>query len=247
MHCFPCCSSHDSDGWSDSELAEYDFDGDFTIDERPLLLHVDEDPEGEDTGLFCWDCGIVLAKYMEHEFVPEAQKRTGKQQLRALEFGSGSGICGLSFALMGQSVLMTDIADEKDGAKLNTRTNMSQNQESIDEAGGSVDFQTLDWHELPDRSRFGKLDVVFASDCFWDANMVEWFGKALAWAASGPGANEFVVAGSARSKGVNTDAFEEMIPRIGFTITQRLDYDELEPLLGDFAYPKAIIWRLKGP
>merc|ERR1712008_216650 len=94
------------------------------------------------TGLRVWDGGIVLAKYFERCYVPSRLQEGHEQQLRGLELGCGTGVAGLSFALMGQDVVLSDLGDLQAAQTLG---NISQNDAEIQNAGGKATYVPLDW------------------------------------------------------------------------------------------------------
>lgn len=78
---------------------KFEFNGDFKVNERPVLLHSlgPADP-GWETGWRVWDAGIILAKYAEQYTAKLAQSSTSAV---FVELGAGTGVAGLGFALCG--------------------------------------------------------------------------------------------------------------------------------------------------
>jgi len=205
-----------------------------------LLLNYDppdrmDEQDGFATGLRVWDGGLVLAKYLER-YVPTAT--AGRPRLRGLELGAGTGVAGLSFALMGQEVILSDIGEKQ---ATRTRSNIERNEGHIAAMGGRASYESLDWTALPERGRFGAFDMVFAADVIWHESLVDPFIQALAWAASGPGLNEVLLSHKVRDE-ESVNRFETQVGLAGFVIQQRVPS---EPILGDFGHPDVVIYHLR--
>ncbi|CAK8999664.1 Pentatricopeptide repeat-containing protein At1g09900 [Durusdinium trenchii] len=121
---------------------------------------------------------------------------------------SESGECetkGFGLAFLGHEVLLTDIGEEQAAA---TQGNIAQNQATLNAVGGRAQYGHLDWRTsgspallssadgvdederchrntlaLPERSRYGRFDM------------------AVAWATSGPGAEEVILSHKERGHG----------------------------------------------
>eukprot|EP00462_Mataza_sp_D1_P009222 CAMPEP_0175155146 /NCGR_PEP_ID=MMETSP0087-20121206/20795_1 /TAXON_ID=136419 /ORGANISM="Unknown Unknown, Strain D1" /LENGTH=454 /DNA_ID=CAMNT_0016442233 /DNA_START=6 /DNA_END=1370 /DNA_ORIENTATION=- len=76
-----------------------------------------QETSGSGTGAMIWECGIVLAKYVENNL---AEQLEGKN---VLELGCGTGIVGLCLAALGANVWLTDEAPVLSFALNNTRAN----------------------------------------------------------------------------------------------------------------------------
>jgi len=192
---------------------EIKFNGDFTINGSPLTLQLeDREKSSLETGLTVWDGGIVLAKYFESIYPPN---RLGGRKLRGLEFGAGTGVSGLALAMLGHNVVLTDL-----GVKQRAISNacIRHNEAKIAAAGGSATYEEIDWMKLPSRESFGEFDVVFAADVLYSTYLVELFGKALSWAASGPGFKDFFLAHRIRDEAC-VARWEEVLSAQGYSFT----------------------------
>lgn len=218
----------------------FTFRGDFKINGRPMMLTIDPvDSERSHlaTGLRIWDGGIVLAKYLER-LVPTLLQASNGGQLRALELGCGTGVAGISFAFMGQQVVLSDIGDCQ---KSITQANIDQNQDTLAAVGGKASFEFLDWNSLPDRQRFGHFDIIFASDVIWHETLVEPFVKALKWAFSGPGCREALLSHTVRDP-ESVALFQQLCPAAGFVIEKKVSS---EAFLGNDGHPRVEVYHVR--
>lgn len=214
------------------------FDGDFTINGKPLLLRVDRsDKSHQETGLNVWDAGIVLAKYFEKK-LPELQARLGKAQLQGLELGCGTGVAGLSMAMLGQGVILSD----KASLTQHVQANIQMNRNKF--AGGTAQFQVLDWNSPPARNCFPAFDIIFASDVLWHQSFVEPFMNMIAWALSMPGSSHAQVLLAQKRRDVESlSMFEQAVASAGLVIEAAV---ETEPLLGEWGHPEVVIFHIKS-
>jgi len=224
---------------------KYKFNGDFTVVGRPLLLNSDPAESTRAhvaTGLRVWDGGIVLARYLEH-YMPEALAAAARRghsagRLRGLELGSGTGVGGITLAMLGQEAILSDIGDVQQAA---TEANIAQNGAQVSAAGGSVRYETVDWKNLPEREHFGALDMVFAGDVIWHESLVEPFLQALRWAVSGPGAHEILLSHKVRDE-ESVALFEQSIMGSGLVVERKVP---TEPLLGDDGHPEVFVYHMR--
>ncbi|CAE7250949.1 exgA [Symbiodinium pilosum] len=145
---------------------------------------------------------------------------------------------GLSFAVLGNEVLLTDIGDLQ--ATL-TQGNITQNQGSIAAAGGAATYATLDWRRLPQRDQYGYFDLVFAGDVIWHETLVEPFLQAVAWATSGPGAGEVILSHKVRDQ-ESVALFQQMLSSLGLQIAKEVPSEQL---LGQDGHPDVRVYHLK--
>jgi len=220
---------------------KYRFNGDFGIGGRPLVLTVDPiDSERSylKTGLRVWDGGIVLAKYLER-YVPGLLQASRKTQIRGLDLGCGTGVAGISLALMGQQALLSDLGGLQAQA---TEANIAQNSGHIAAAGGSAAFEILDWEKLPSRERFGFFDVVFGADVIWHETLVGPFLNALAWAASGPGVGDILLSHKVRDE-ESVRMFEQQAAAAGMNVLRKVPSEEF---IGDDGHPDVFVYHLRA-
>merc|ERR1719395_525162 len=70
---------------------EYDFQGDFKIAGKPVLLRAEKPTAQGETGFRVWDAGMILAKWLETNVQPSDT---------ILDLGCGSGVSGIAAALV---------------------------------------------------------------------------------------------------------------------------------------------------
>ncbi|KAG0460798.1 hypothetical protein HPP92_021095 [Vanilla planifolia] len=73
------------------------------------------------TGAVLWDSGVVLAKFLEHAVDTKRLHLLGK---KVVELGSGCGLVGCVAALLGASVILTDLPDRLKLLKKNVDANV---------------------------------------------------------------------------------------------------------------------------
>lgn len=221
---------------ADASTSNYNFDGDFKIKGHALLLDQPSSTVGHNYGRSVWEGGIIMAKFLEKQVTSGALKQ---DKVRGLELGSGTGVGGLSLALAGADVVLTD-KSAVGGESLPTETNLKKNANTIKEAGGSAQFKSLDWAQLPaDKTSFlgGPVDVIFGSDLFgsWSTDPDGPSGcphcgrlaDAISWAAeSSPDAKIYFSYTKRESNAL--DIFTKELTKHGLTITKKEDAEGAE-------------------
>jgi predicted nicotinamide N-methyase len=87
---------------------------------------------------------------------------------RVLELGCGTGISGLGAALLGATVVLTDLPDVIALAQ----TNIEANQAAINNAGGSCCVSTLDWTQPSSLIDECVPSIVLAADCIYSVGAI---------------------------------------------------------------------------
>ncbi|CAK8999721.1 3-beta-glucanase 1) (Exo-1 [Durusdinium trenchii] len=154
---------------------------------------------------------------------------------------SESGECetkGFGLAFLGHEVLLTDIGEEQAAA---TQGNIAQNQATLNAVGGRAQYGHLDWRTLPERSRYGRFDMVLGSDVIWHESLVEPFLQAVAWATSGPGAEEVILSHKARDQ-ESIDLFHKMLGPLGLRLAKEVPSEEV---LGEHGHPDVKLYHLQ--
>lgn len=135
----------------------------FTIQGIPVSVG-EVGNSGQGTGLTTWDGSVVLAKYLEHA------RMDNLRGARILELGSGTGLVGLSAALLGaREVILTDLAYTMDNLARNAEATM-RNAAGTGEIECTVHIQVLDWFNPP--TDLGSFDFVLASDVVWVEELI---------------------------------------------------------------------------
>jgi len=120
-------------------------------------------PKGE-IGNVVWDAGFVMSKYLEDHYGKKLRDKN------VIELGSGTGIVGITAALQGAKVILTD----KNDPVLDL---LSANVESIfvDDSSNIPSVRKLEWGNnsqvelLAESGPFDYIlcsDVIYAPDCF---------------------------------------------------------------------------------
>ncbi|TYZ63586.1 hypothetical protein PybrP1_010880 [[Pythium] brassicae (nom. inval.)] len=149
------------------------FDATSAFEIRGVVVSVGEvGNSGKGTGLTTWDGSVVLAKHLEHARAGELR---GK---RVLEVGAGTGLAGLSAALLGaREVVLTDLAYTMENLAGNAAHTLA-NARHAGVAVGAVHTQVLDWFAPP--TDVGALDFVLAADVVWVEELIAPLVRTLA-------------------------------------------------------------------
>mmetsp|Transcript_23797 Transcript_23797/g.42866 ORF Transcript_23797/g.42866 Transcript_23797/m.42866 type:complete len:278 (-) Transcript_23797:1099-1932(-) len=209
------------------------FDGDFQIEGRPLIMRPDRPTKGgTETGLRVWDCGIMLAKYIDRNMT--VAQCSG---LKVVEVGCGTGIAGLSLALKGADVTLTDLPS----VECRTNDHIALNADNIAAAGGSACFKLLDWRKLGVWDNSETYDWVLAADCVWHHSFINDFTKALVLLCNkDPSRTRVLFGHKLRSSDLNEPLFEHL-RKNSFTI-QKVNRELLHP---DYLNAKSDVYVLQ--
>lgn len=150
-----------------------------------------QDPNSHNLGTTVWDASIVLAKYFEKNAKKGTFSKSNVTGKTAIELGAGvSGLAGMSFALMGARVRMTDITHEVlDLLRHNVEYNISpaslRLNSGIEDCGEAV-VQELDWNNPHHVDQCNPpVDYILAADCVYNEASVSVFLHTIL-ALSGP-------------------------------------------------------------
>ncbi|KAG7395443.1 hypothetical protein PHYBOEH_003734 [Phytophthora boehmeriae] len=136
----------------------------FAIDGR--VVHIGEvGNSGKGTGLTTWDGSVVLAKYLEHK------RREDIAGSRVVELGSGTGLVGISAALLGaREVILTDLAYVVDNLAANVAETLRLAASVDRPVECKVSTRVLDWFNPP--KDLGDIDFLLASDVVWVEELI---------------------------------------------------------------------------
>ncbi|GLE01139.1 hypothetical protein PINS_up009969 [Pythium insidiosum] len=138
--------------------------GGFKIKDRAVVVGEVEN-SGLGTGLTTWDGSVVLAKYLEHKYSAFMQ---GK---RVLEVGAGTGLVGISAALLGATdVVLTDLEYVVANLQKNINMTLAAAEASAKPVDARISAQVLDWFNP--RTDFGRVDLILASDVVWVKDLI---------------------------------------------------------------------------
>ncbi|ETO70839.1 hypothetical protein F442_12531 [Phytophthora nicotianae P10297] len=136
----------------------------FVIDGR--VVHIGEiGNSGKGTGLTTWDGSVVLAKYLEY------QRRSDIAGSRVVELGAGTGLVGISAALLGaRQVILSDLDYVVDNLARNMAETMKLAASTGRPVESDVSTQVLDWFNPP--TDLGDVDFLLASDVVWVEELI---------------------------------------------------------------------------
>lgn len=110
-----------------------------------------------DEGVVVWDAALVLAKYIERH-----QHRLKLNGAQVVELGAGTGVVGITAAVLGAKVIITDLQRVVPLMKKNIETN----KEFIT---GSIEAQTLVWGDQTQLKSILETPptLLLVSDCVY--------------------------------------------------------------------------------
>ncbi|KAI9286852.1 putative methyltransferase-domain-containing protein [Umbelopsis sp. AD052] len=211
----------------------------FYINNVPVWLsdsRQDMDEEEQDhvirTASSLWDCGVILAKYLEKHPTLVCGKHV-------IELGAGKALPSIAAAALGARVVVTDAADAM---------NAAQHVADINDLhvygrgpGWIESIQPLDWlHREKDLSQLPHppFDIVLCSDVVWVEYLVPHLVQTMAELPLAPG-GVILLAHQTRSLRIDNILFESLQTQ-GFTLTKIEKY-ELHP---DYTKDGVCIWKI---
>ncbi|CAO3678079.1 unnamed protein product [Umbelopsis ramanniana] len=211
----------------------------FCINNVPVWLSDSQeglDEEEQDhvirTASSLWDCGVILAKYLEKHPILVCGKRV-------IELGAGKALPSIAAAALGASVVVTDAADA---------INAAQHVADINDLhvngrgpGWIESIQSLDWlHREKDISQLSQspFDIVLCSDVVWVEYLVPHLVQTMAELPLTPD-GVILLAHQTRSLRIDNILFDSLQTQ-GFSFTKIEEY-ELHP---DYTKDGVCIWRI---
>ncbi|KAI9916150.1 hypothetical protein PsorP6_016952 [Peronosclerospora sorghi] len=120
---------------------------------------------GKGTGLTTWDGSVVLAKYLEHK------RRADIAGSRVVELGAGTGLAGISAALLGaRQVLLSDLDYVVENLANNVHETLKLAASSGRPVESDISTLVLDWFSPP--TDLGDIDFLLASDVVWVEELI---------------------------------------------------------------------------
>ncbi|KAI5068164.1 hypothetical protein GOP47_0016509 [Adiantum capillus-veneris] len=141
-------------------------------------LRFEQDNGSMHVGTSVWPCSLVLVKWMENLITKGGHPPFDLEGKSAIDLGSGCGVAGLGFALLGLNIVLTDIAPVMPALRRNVKKNIAST--SLVSAGkpnslsGKVKVAQLYWGNA---TQIGALkppfDIIIATDVIYLENIVE--------------------------------------------------------------------------
>lgn len=139
----------------------------FTVGRRRVFVG-EVGNSGKGTGLTTWDGSVVLAKYLEHQSAEFGALDLGSA--RVVELGAGTGLVGLSAALLGaKEVVLTDLDYTMENLARNVDKTLAMAPET-ERITRRVTTKVLDWFNPP--TDLGDIDLILASDVVWIEELI---------------------------------------------------------------------------
>ncbi|GBF92173.1 hypothetical protein Rsub_05255 [Raphidocelis subcapitata] len=188
-----------------------------------VTLRLAQDPASENLGTTVWDASIVMAKYFEKHIRKGDFSRAKVRGKRAIDLGSGMGLGGLAFALLGADVVLTDMLPVLPLLRRNYENNLSpaalraaSGDGAHAEAAGRVAVAELDWSQPSHFTGGGEggagvvsppFDYILAADCVYHEHLLRHLYRALL--ALSDSRTTILVANERRSESVQA-AFSDL-------------------------------------
>lgn len=150
------------------------------VDAFEWCFRLKQDPSSKHLGTTVWDASIVLSKYLERCFRKGELGRKKKSLKKALELGSGMGLGGMSLAMMGYDVTLTDVMEVLPLLRANVEANviLASNDPQGQWKGkvGNVRVLLLEWgNQEHIRDAGPPYDIVVAADCVYNEELCDTF------------------------------------------------------------------------
>ena len=147
--------------------------GEFT-----LTLH-EPSLTADNLGMKTWVSSYLLSRRL-HSLVPSREDRT----IRALELGAGTGLVGLSFAVLHGHCATTHLTDLPATVE-NLAHNVTLNLGLLKQTGATVTTDVLDWSITPEHDYHPEeeerlYDIVLAADSLYSPKHPEWLVNTVA-------------------------------------------------------------------
>lgn len=150
--------------------------GAFTVLGAPVYVF-EEENAGLGTGLTVWDGALVLGGYCEAHLAHDLRGKV------VVEVGSGTGLVGLTAAVLGADAYLTDLPYCMD----NLERVIAANTAAVAGGRGHVTAVPLDWHAPGDVKGLPGTppDFILGADVVWVPELIEPLVRTLT-ALSGP-------------------------------------------------------------
>lgn len=213
--------------------------------EVALTLH-EPSLTADNLGMKTWVSSFVLSRRLHTildavpELVPSESttSQCSQQKVRALELGSGTGLVGLSFAVLrgaSASVHLTDLP----AIVPNLSHNVDLNRSVLESSGAQVSTGVLDWSVVPDTepTREERYDIILAADPLYSPEHPKWLVQTIArWLSTGLNARVVVEMPLREAYLPQVEEFRQRMTDIGLGIIEQgeeVAYDDWETATGD--------------
>lgn len=164
---------------------------------------------GKALGSMVWEGARCLSNFLLEN------KETYVTGKRALELGSGCGLCGFTYALNGGNVVLTD---GDDACVQLLRLGLTQNLEAIVKAKGKALVSKLVWGgETPSLCEL-PFDVILAADCLYSKACVLPLMETLTKHLIQPGNTRTILLLAYRLRDPEESLFFELLKTAGFKV-----------------------------
>ncbi|KAK9803541.1 hypothetical protein WJX73_006406 [Symbiochloris irregularis] len=142
-------------------------------------LRLQQDPSTHNLGTTVWDSSIVFAKYLQQNARKGCLSRAAVKGKNAVELGSGMGLAGISLALMGCDVVLTDIASVLPLLRCNADANLGKgaragSDNAMLQQAGQVSVAELDWLQPEQLQEWAPgVDIILGTDCMYSEELLE--------------------------------------------------------------------------
>lgn len=208
-------------------------------EEITLTLH-EPSLTSDNLGLKTWVSSYLLSQRLHNilESVPElvpsgSTLQRENKTVRALELGAGTGLVGLSFAVLrgaSATVHLTDLPS----IVPNLAHNVSLNSELLSKANTTVTTGVLDWSITPDRlpTKDERYDIILAADPVYSPEHPRWLVQTIErWLSRGLGARVVMEMPLRDAYLPQVQEFRRRMEEIGLAIVdqgEEVGYDDWE-------------------
>lgn len=189
----------------------------------------------DNLGMKTWVSSYLLSKRL-HEILlstkPNTTQPSGSQPLRAMELGAGTGLVGISFAVLcgaSMDVHLTDLDD----IVPNLAHNVTLNEELLTRMGSSVSTGVLDWSiQDEEMSNDKKYNIILAADPLYSPDHPRWLVQTIKqWLGHGADSRVIVEMPLRDAYLPQVEEFKKRMSMVGLKVVQEgkeIGYDDWE-------------------
>ncbi|KAL1963905.1 hypothetical protein VTN77DRAFT_7711 [Rasamsonia byssochlamydoides] len=212
-------------------------------EEITLTLH-EPSITSDNLGMKTWVSSYLLSRRLHNilesvpELVPsESTSQRGSKTVRALELGAGTGLVGLSFAVLRGSSATVHLTDLP-AIVPNLAHNVILNSELLNKANATVTSGVLDWSIAPDRppTKEERYDIILAADPLYSPEHPGWLVQTIErWLSRGLDARVVVEMPLRDAYLPQVQEFRDRMQEIGLAVVdqgEEVGYDDWEGVDG---------------